>query len=325
MKIKHLLVINVFFIIIILFNFVFKNDNKKYIFPRNFTENKIQVVKKYDLSNIKYFTASSDFIAIYSKQLNTENHFVVGKLLDLNENITENSTFKFSINPKFNPVILNISKNFLLYTQKWNLYINNILVNDKIKVVNALFYRESQILFLGEYQDKEGFVFGFFLLDLKSKVIKKIHTISNDSQSHFPKYFLQYEGNFKIYGNKMVYVNKKSSNVWVIENNKASEFKTEDKTPLPSIINSDDNYYYERGKTYNANPNFFLTEKYVCVFSSRTENKAKIIIDFYKYNGKYVNSYEVPIKGESVQNIINVYSNKNFVAVAFVNEIILLK
>lgn len=326
MKIKHLLIINAFLIFIILFNFVFKNDNKTYTFNRNFTKNRLQVIKKYDIRNLNYFTTSSDFIALYKKQSNFENQFVEGKLLELNENFIENSSFKFPINLDFNPVILNVSKNVLLYTHKWNLYINNTLINNnKIKVVNALFYNENKILFLGEYQNKKDFDFGFFLLDVNSKIIQKIYTIKNDSTSYFPKYFLQYEGHFKKYGNKIVYVNKKSSNVWIIENNKVSEFRTKDKIPLPNIINQDENYYYERGKTYNVNQDFFLTEKSIYIFSSSIENKSEIILDSYQYDGKYMKSYKIPIKGQSSQEVINVYSNENYLGVAFLNEIVLLK
>ncbi|MFC0343065.1 hypothetical protein [Epilithonimonas hispanica] len=170
------------------------------------------------------------------------------------------------------------------------MYLNNKLISDKIKVVNAIFLNKEKILFLGEYYDGNGFNFGFFYFDLNTKTIEKLNIIRSDSLSFFPKLFLQYTGNFKKYENKIVYVNEKSSNAWVIENTEISEFATKDKTPLPTIINSDNNYYYERGKTYNTNSDFFLTEKNVCVFSNRTENKNEIVIDLYKYNGKYVNN-----------------------------------
>lgn len=208
MKIKHLLIINFFLILIIFVNFVIKNDNKKYIFERKFTENKIEIVKNYDLRKVKYYTASSHQIALYNKQSDSGNICIEGKLLNLNPDFSINSTFKFSVIPDSNPVILNISKKYLLYTLKWKLYINNILLSDRISVANALFYNENQILFLGEYQDKDGYNFEFFLFDLKSKTIEKIQVIKNDSVSYFPKYFLQYDGTFKKFGNEIVYVNK---------------------------------------------------------------------------------------------------------------------
>lgn len=327
MKIKHLLIVNLILILLILGNYWSKNSDKKYIFNRNYSPKSIKVIasKKINIENNLYYTAPSEFIALYKRTIEQKNPVLKGKLLGINPQFKEEDIFTYPIHPDLNPIILFLSKDYCLYTDKWRLYLNNTPIAENMRVINAIRYNENEIVLLGESSTGNLGTFGFFILDLKKQQVREVYSLQTDKISNFPKHFLQYEGNFKILNSKVVYINKKSSNGWIIDNEKILEFHTKDNTPLPSVIKYNENYFYERGKTFNANANFYLTKNFICVFSSRIKNKNEIVIDFYNYQGKYLNSKKVEIKDQEAQNIINVFNSNEKVCIAFINKLVLIE
>lgn len=102
-----------------------------------------------------------------------------------------------------------------------------------------------------------------------------------------------------------------------------NHFQTKDRTPLPKIIKNSDSFFYDKGKTYNTkNMDFYLDNDGIHIFSCRNINKNQIVVDYYSFDGSYNNSYTIPIE-EFSQNLMNVYTQKNLVALTFVNKIII--
>lgn len=184
---------------------------------------------------------------------------------------------------------------------------------------------DKYFILLGGLDKNDGGKFGFFQYNLSNQELKSIHIISEYTISDFPKLELQYEGKFHKNGNNIVYINKKSSNVWVFENWKLfKHFQTKDKTPLPQIIKQGDLFSYQRGETYNANADFYIHNKNIYIFSCRNKNKNQIVIDCYSFDGIYKNSFILPFK-EFSQSLMNVYTKDDLIVLSFISKLIIYK
>lgn len=97
-----------------------------------------------------------------------------------------------------------------------------------------------------------------------------------------------------------------------------------DKTPLPKILSTGENFYFERGATLNTNMASFINKDYIFIFSNRSEYKNVLILDKYDFNGNYINSYKVTSFNKESKDILSINKEKNKIAIAYDNYISLL-
>ncbi len=227
--------------------------------------------------------------------------------------------------------ILNINNEILLFSNKSKICVYNIrnkefeleiFNNFQIFSLTNLKNLENKYLCFGEILENNVFKTGFFIIDIKSKVIKPTKIIKTKFNSTFMESRLQYTGLFQNM-NPSIYsfTFNRWSKIYFFKSDGLfeNEINTKDGTLLPKIIIKDETEYsYSRDGLGNSSAGIFLNKNYIYVFSMASEFDSEIIIDKYSFlKNKYIESYKLKYKNYNSTDITNVVIDINNIVITF--------
>ncbi|REC50448.1 hypothetical protein DRF62_19170 [Chryseobacterium piscium] len=322
-KISHLIIINVIIGIILFFNFYSFSKDPKHIFTRNFISNsdfkffnKTNLVKKDSTSKFLYTLNSYPFIGIYNTDKN--NVHTIDFYADNNVNKKVNTT-SYQSSPGESIIFSNPKEVYSI--KEGSILKNHEKINFTIpfKAIN-LFKVNNTMICLVEINNDSLFRTCFISIDLENDEVTIISNIEDNSTSKYAENILKFSGGFYFNNNICVFLTNKSSNVWVFNYNKSfkyfNHFTTLDKTGYPTIISREnDLLYYKRGETFSTNTGVLIFDDYLSLFSCRSKEREKLIMDNYTFTGKYINSLKHNVNINSI-DINKVFQKKNDISIA---------
>jgi len=322
-KLKHLLIINLFFGLIIYFNFSDSSfSKKKYTFERIYKQSILAP------ENICIKVSDSTFTPVYPSHIpNTFSskvykNYTNYELTFYDISVGIKSVKTIQLKNDLSPIY--IMKDSILSTDKFaHLNVNNNLIPIDHLKVTAVTKIKDEYLILGEYSDKKNFSYGFFKLNKSFNKLSVVDIIYKSKLSVFSEYSLKYNGSFfyAIDSEEIMYTLNKSSSIIIFKDFKLiSKINTLDKTPLPNIIRNRDILVYDRSGTYNTNSASFIYKNQVHVFSNRNTEIKKVTVDVYGLEGNYIFSYILPDIANEAQNIFQIFTSNDKIIIAFENN-----
>jgi hypothetical protein len=318
---------------VVVMNFTDSKDIKDYYFKRKFSYNEVlQFEKKYDkMAKDDYlrYTFSDNFIVENDKKsINKNSDSYEFKYTNLD--FSSKKIKKIILPKNVNVILFDSTK--LFYTYKFELYEYNCSgkISRKIKLNNfKAFYltripaENDKYLCFGESFENNKFIMGFHIIDTRKESLLTTKVIEISNSTKMPKNELIYSGKFLTLGhNKMIsYCCDKYSSIYFFNNNGIflKELKTKDNTPLPKIFkNEQGDSFYSRGGTWSTNYGLFMKDNKVYVFSARSNEKLKIVIDQYFFsNLEYEQSFKLNYNNLDTRSINTVFEAKNKIIIGF--------
>lgn len=316
---------------------IYLNINKSssinsYKFKRIFSNNIIlNFNKSYFIQNLKegIFLITTNDSLIYTFNSYTDSSQKLNysiQSFDYNLNLKKKTYHNI---PKYSNILFTNSTT-TIYTNLFSLFFhdNENQLNRKINLTDFKVFKiyplkkNHQFVCLGELKHDGKYKTGLFIIDSNQQKISQIVAVfeSNLSTSASQN-FLRYSGEFTQSSNQIIYCCDKFSKVYVTDINGENyqSFSTDDKTPLPQVINNlKGTFFYKRGATWGVNYGIFSKQDKYYVFSARSIIKDSLILDVYsKFGSKYLFSSKLYYKNKVSSDISRVYFYNNRIIIAF--------
>ncbi|WP_340065483.1 hypothetical protein [Ascidiimonas aurantiaca] len=330
-----LTVIGVFILMIVYLNFTTSPNIKIYSFERNFKDAKEILTYADKLENpsrsqyVLGITSDENMVVCYDYEETEQKDSLNYSFYYYDTYFNNLGTYKAVVPKNVNVLYTDTQK--LLFVFSFKLY-RYFFETGEIKLIDLKGLQISsliptntpnQYLCLAEYDKRNGFETGFYLIDAATNEITPVKALENNEESKITVNMLKYSGYFKksSANDLIVYYCTKYSKIYFF--NSIGTFKKEmdtaDRTPAPVVITSKEGMnYYKRGSTWNNNHGLLFGDGEIGVFSARTQEANVIITDFYSLSDfEYKRSYRTNYKGFSSYDILSTYGTKERIVFLF--------